>query len=784
MYTYEQLSAYFGQLGSYLGSFVLPDFSDLDIGQAIAEGTEEFNDQLARDFEDAVERHNQEQERLRAVAAAELLRAERLSVVDELKRQLGERPVLPPEKDLALLGPGPAESARSRVTLAQQAIDLVAQAPDETLVPAFEALRRKAVEAIETACAELRGLPPAVQAETERRQRVTQQHAVSAEQALVPLPKGWDQGNKPPASIKKLKQLIADKDEALRGLGALVGSASPDEFDAASLKAGELLKALQERAAQVQKLLQQKALKNAQAEHEQKIRELRWSGFPPLGDEQLAVLEDRSAPQALARDRKTYDEAFALLETASAGGFEEAHKKTLAAYGALDLSHEAARKAVAVEIERRKQERRALLDELGTLQAKEFGALPIPGTPGETELGDAKRACEQALARLARLVESAAPAAFAKASKEAGELLRAAFDVRARTAKAADLQLAELRKLKTRLTDAADKARVTLPTGPSSAIVDPVKQAFERALQQAESRIEGKNPGADLVVVEAFEAGMKHVTDLSKSLKGIKVPEFDSVKDNKTIVERSSALLTPLNGKEGIGEAAASLAEALSKKVHKVADQYLEIAELATWHNDLTVHAKFDQAWKPEVNPFVEFERTKDTKADGELSTLIKQFNTKFEEIDQRIRRRERAEQVNTEYMNSEEGKFLVYWDDNGRQLAITELTRLVNLGTATMGDIKRCYLSSHDDERDEEFSVEVSIDIDGRRGVVAHAHCTYDGTPKPGNGAHFKLANNKRESGGTCTLNAALRGALLPAAGTILGSRSACWEGRRPGYV
>lgn len=78
----------------------------------------------------------------------------------------------------------------------------------------------------------------------------------------------------------------------------------------------------------------------------------------------------------------------------------------------------------------------------------------------------------------------------------------------------------------------------------------------------------------------------------------------------------------------------------------------------------------------------------------------------------------------------------------------------------------------------------EIRVAIGGRHGIVVHAHCKADGTPKSGNACHFKRANNKRESGGTFPLWGALRGALLPGKDAILAERSDVWEGRRPDYV
>ncbi|MEJ0045566.1 MAG: hypothetical protein WDN04_05070 [Rhodospirillales bacterium] len=96
------------------------------------------------------------------------------------------------------------------------------------------------------------------------------------------------------------------------------------------------------------------------------------------------------------------------------------------------------------------------------------------------------------------------------------------------------------------------------------------------------------------------------------------------------------------------------------------------------------------------------------------------------------------------EYGGSVEGQFLAFMDSHRRHEIIAEMERLVGTGYARQGKIFRAYVSSDDNPRRHEFSVEVRIDIDGKHGVVTHAHCDEDGEPKADTACHFKLANEK----------------------------------------
>lgn len=783
MYTLEQMSSYLGQLGSYLGSYVLPDFSELDdvIGQAFAEGSQEFADEKARALEEAVTRYNEEQRLRREAEAAERQLRERQELIDAELERHRQLPALPSAQELVLLPEGAVTAATELSAAAQRAISTWAKAINGSAED-FGRLQLAAGAAIDEARRALEGLPGRVAAELERRRPAGPRITGEGQAALLELSSSWTGLGPKPNSVKNLKAAMTEHEQAVLALQGLLAAGAPGEFDTALLRADEALKNLLARIKTVNGVLAIKAQEGAEALRLQQVQLLRWQRYPPLLGERLTVLSGASSLEDYSGARLRYDKAFANLEQAKAEAFVEARKLAQTAFDELDLAYDKATAAFDTALKERKQlrgEQRELLTRL-----EEAKPQALVGTDEAALWTKARQNADQALSRLAALTERATPEEFARALQEAKGLLLTATEVHAQTTATTRQRLERVRVLKERLALAVAAARSGLPTGPSAEIARAVAQALDEAAGECERRIEGKDEGLDRASVEGFTARSEALATLAKYLKPIKPVAFDLVAANAAVRLEIGKLLDLLRGAEGLGIAAANQADTLKNKVHRVAESYALIDDLRARHGDILAHARFDPAWRPEVSPFPEFERSKDSKLQDALSKGITLFTSTFGEIEARMRKRERADVANATYAASYEGKFIEYWDDNGRAAAITELGRLVGLGKASQGDIKRCYLAGDDDESMEEFSVEIVVDIDGRHGVVVHAHCDGLGVPKAGHACHFKLANNKREGGNSCTLDATLRNAFLPSAGYILSERPGKWEGRRPDYV
>lgn len=784
MYTLEQMSSYLSKLGGYLGSYVLPDFSDLHdaIGEAFVESSQEFADDRARALEEAVARYNEEQRLKREAEAAERQLRERQALIDAALQQQRELPALPPAQALLLLPEGAATPAVEQLAAAQRDIDgwarAIAAPADE-----FERLRLAAAAALAEARRLLELLPGLVSAELGRRRPAGPRLASEGQAVLRELKPDWTGLSTKAGSVKNLKAAMQEHEQAALALQGLLAAGAPGEFDAAVRRVETVLQELVGRIRTVNSVLTTKEQEGAEALRQQQLGKLRWQRYPPLLGERLSVLAGEPLLEAYDIARQRYGEAFGRAESAKGDAFAEAHGLAQTAFEQLDLAYDKAIAAYEAAIKERKRVRAELREQMNLLQ--EARPQPLPGTDEAGDWARARQDAELGLGKLAAASDAATPEVFGRALETARAQMRTATEVHGRATVATRQRLEQVRVQTERLAAAVATARSGLPAGPSAEVARAVADALGRAADEAQRRIEGKNEELDRASVDGFISGAAAaLTKLALYLKPIKPLAFAAVEVNAAVRAEIDKLLALLRGAEGLSIAAANQADTLKNKVHRVAESYALIADLLARHGDILAHTRFDLAWRSEVNPFIEFERNKDAKLQDALSKGINDYTGIFGEIEARMRKRERTDLANAAYANSYEGKFIEFWDDYGRGAAITELGRLVGLGKASEGEIKRCYLAGDDDESQEEFSVEISVDIDGRHGVVVHAHCDGFGVPKAGHACHFKLANNKREGGNSCTLDAALRAALLPSAGDILSDRSRKWEGRRPDYV
>jgi hypothetical protein len=730
----------------------------------------------------AIEERREEEIRRREIEAAEKWRAEQDAFIEEVRKLVKTLPPFPADIELNLIGTEQPSAVQDHVSQAHNAVDeLVAGIDVEPDV--FQKLYLAAKAAIETARSGIDELPPAIAAEIDRRERQFEHQTSTAEAAQQPLSDGWDKFDKEPRSIKKLRAAVKGKDEALQALKLLVRTGEPTEFDEALMNTEQAVLTLGQRVKITNDMLDLQKRKDEQSQRARQMQELRWQSSSKLTDEQFKILDDSAPFTEMLKHRTIYLETFAQLESlkdSDASVFDEARQKTELAYEGVDKFDTAAVEAYDEVIQRRTTERTRLVDRV---KSPIDGPRPLDGTPEAAELKQADNVCHAALNVLRRAIDKALPDKFASALKDATEAVDALLEVRDSTARSTGLRLDQSKQLKSQLTELAAGKRSAIPKGPSPEIVAAVEKAFEHTVAQSEMRIDGKNGEADQAVVEEFEAWLLVVAGLTKSLKAISTARFAQVAQNVTIRTDVNSLLESL-GKPGISKTAVLAANSIAKRVVKVATKYAAIAELTVAYGDIKAHKYYLSQWNKEVDPYLDFERDQDNREIGDLTIGNRTFTEKFDEIDKRSRKRERADERNAAYAASAEGRFIAYWDLNERDSAVIELTRLVNEGTARYGEIKRCYLTNHDDEALEEFSVEVSVDIDGKRGVVVHAHCTYDGSPKGGNACHFKLANNKRESGNTGMLNTTLRGELLPTKDDILSAAPRNWDGYRPDYI
>ena len=778
---YQQVSAYFGELATYLGSFVLPDFSDLDIGGAIAEGTEEWSQQRADEFDAAVRRYNEEEERKRKVAAAERLRAERRITIDAADERLRSLPALPEAEARVVLPAKDVEAAAKLIAAAEAAVARL----DETIDAdpgAFDDAVGKATEALDAAADAGPRLGRAIDAELKRRREVVAQLRQAAAVAQSGLAKDAE-ATLPPTQkcLVSLKRVIGEAGEKLTALEQAIGSSAPDAFagdalgvDAAVRAIEPLVKNVNQTSESARKRQAESAERAAQDKRASEIADLRWTE-PLPGEAELAVLPDTGIGKTLSGKKALYDSAISDLERAPPQGFEAAKQGASEAYAGLEHAVGAAREAIRKEIAAREAALLQLRTECTTAATGGAtpGPVPIQGTEEADRLREANALAERALQGVAQTLKTAAPSAFAKGCDEAKAAIVHLGEVRGEVDIATGQRLGAVRDRRNELSGAAATARGHLPAGPTPEIVEAAKAALDSRVAADEKRIDGRDPKADSAVVADFTSYADSVTKLGRSLGTIAAPKFSTVASSAIIKDAVQKLLDLLNGKEGIGQSAETAAYELARDVGKVAERFAEIVALRQSYDDLIAHPGFDNAWKPEIAGFLDLESKRDTLDKGGLGNGVNRCTEAIDAIEKRARDRDRKKTANSAYAASDEGQFLVYMDENGRRDVCAEFARLVSAGTARELGINRAYITSHDDELAGEFSVEFGIVIGagGRNALVVHAHCAGDGTPKPDNGCHLKLATNKRESGGTFPLTGAARG-LLPGNDRMLRAR------------
>jgi hypothetical protein len=463
---YEQLTAWFGQLPDYLASFIVPDLSDLDIGLAIAQGTEEWTTELAQELDDAVARFNREQQEKREKEAVEKLAAERTEIINQAHNLLqGVRPLPAPEQTVVLT-PNIVDAAGKRVTAANdgfQKLTAAKAAPPTEFAKATET----ALVAIRSATTAAEELTQAVAVELGRRTQVLEELTRSA----ATVEGGLATDAKPPLvpenqkCLKNLKAFVEKKALQLDTLTKASGTATPEEFRLGGnavretiAAIGPLVEAVNSVAANNRKKEEVNKEKAAQEQHAKEIEDLRWGILLPAAD-QLAVLADNKPAAALAETKRTYDGAFKNLQSAPPTGFEAAKTVATDAYAKLDQAYQLATRAIGDEIVARDDKLKAFHAQGATADGKDARPEPLPGTAEAGELQSARRSYRDLYGQLATAKATATPVDFNKLATQVAEAIRVLTETRRRAADATRQRLLEVARLKGELTIAARNLR-------------------------------------------------------------------------------------------------------------------------------------------------------------------------------------------------------------------------------------------------------------------------------------------------------------------------------------
>ncbi|WP_146034005.1 eCIS core domain-containing protein [Nostoc cycadae] len=286
-----------------------------------------------------------------------------------------------------------------------------------------------------------------------------------------------------------------------------------------------------------------------------------------------------------------------------------------------------------------------------------------------------------------------------------------------------------------------------------------LQNAFTAEYQKAYKNIQGKDPAADQSAIETFKKIIPLTTQIYNESQSIPANEMQMALKNSYINSLCNNLKQTILGDKGISATTLVLVSEFKKEVGKICKYYQEIEQLQLENNTIQHNDKYPSEWKRKTNDvFTQLDTNKNNYSKGELGQYISQFKQKhvdlyYEYFDQKARN----EASKLAYKKTVEGQFM-------QNPSVKELEKLVNDGEVQIGEIKKAYISTWDNKKLGEFSIEcpLEIGVEKYRNVVVHVHCNSDGSAKDGNGAHFKLANDKYD-GKTWELSPELRTALLP---------------------
>ncbi|MBW4558906.1 MAG: hypothetical protein KME59_23900 [Trichormus sp. ATA11-4-KO1] len=288
-----------------------------------------------------------------------------------------------------------------------------------------------------------------------------------------------------------------------------------------------------------------------------------------------------------------------------------------------------------------------------------------------------------------------------------------------------------------------------------------LQKAYIKEFHQARSRIQGKDAEADQEAIEAFKILIPIATQIYNESESISANNMQIALNNSYINGLCNNLKQKILADKGISEATLELVSQFKKEVGKICEYYQKIAQLEQENNTIQQKDIYPPQFKKEANQvFTQLETDKNNYDKNQLAQSIAQFKRDHvEKYYEYINRKAKAEAMHLAYEQTVEGQFM-------QNPSVAALEKLVNDGEVKTGEIKRAYISTWDDQKQGEFSIECPLEIgqEQYRNVVIHVHCNSDGSAKDGNAAHFKLANNKYD-GKTWELSKTLRDELIPSA-------------------
>ena len=587
---------------------------------------------------------------------------------------------------------------------------------------------------------------------------------------------------------KKFNQAKENHAKAFEALAGLGENATATDFEEALRTAGDALGQLEIFTTSVNRLFADRVKEADKKARLEEVARLRRKPKVPT-DADTAVLAHPGCVAELKDAITVHDAALKEFERVYADAepapYEEARGVASKALNRLDSAAGKVLLAVRTEVERRKGSAETLRGKATESETADGVAGLTPGTPEAVEFEKAKETCRGLASMLRKGIETATPEEFLSAETAVLEQIKALDEVRGRSVKEMARRSKEVQTKQQSFRANAASVVGALKSAAGFAPADAALNAFRTLYKEGLAKITGKDEAADAKVVGDFLAVIATTEKLVRALGLIPRVKLAAVASNEVFKASLEGLTSRIAAKDGLSDATYNAAVTLRNDLDKFYASYQEIGDLPASYDDLRSNVYFVKNWDADLKPYLDLVANKDALDKGGLTIGIKAANAALDLVQARVDKKEAAGEADAEYKASDEWRIVgLIKGGASRGEVVAEMEALFDAGgVARGGALKRAYLTSHDDEADEEFSYEVALEIGGRRNVVIHAHCHGDGHAKGGNAAHFKLANNKRESGGTFPLSNKLR-ALLPSTASVLSERYGVWEKYRPSYI
>lgn len=754
--TEDEIALFLAEIGRLVDQPVnLPDFGSLytaddsDAGPGLMRASPE-------DIEAIVVMELQRIAMDQEEAAHEARLARQSEVIAGVCDRANAPPLLPDNAALFLVDADEVEAAVASIAQAAAASRTLSDAFGAT-ADDFQAANAEAVAALEARDQAVQALHEQI-AETikARKDKAAEVRAVleSHRQNIVPEAIPIIQAATKKGAAKNLKNALEAADDALQALDAVVDAADAAEFEDLVSKAETCNKAVPPLIGNVNKM----GLSKRGEDRKVLIAQANSTMVrPSAGDLNTLPLDaDKDFKAAVEKHAQVHQRLAKMPLGESAESFEALYQETVELRDEVDGLLLILRKQVNDEALDRKKEI-ASLDAAKNNLPKSTAQ---QGTPEATELTEAMALYKKAREQLSTRSTRGTRKEFDDAMARARQVLVDAEKAIERTNQLAAERQQRLEDLLTSLREHA-QTRIAHAVGagyfPDDTIRDAAAAVFRKTATEIYKRIIGINDAADQKCVEEFKGLVARAIDFGDAARRIDTVVVARVGGNVLVVPKMQTVVQTIKS-SGLGEAAIKEVNSLRTLFRQLGEEYSAVTALGP---RVTTATTTNGAVLPEQQLILAQFAAETTSAALHLLDLagLKQVHDKFSRAVNAV---EEAV-AEAEAANTEMGQFLTLYKTNrstNQAVVLNKLADLLNNGTAVVAGGRDAYQC--DNEKNGEFSIERELRIDGRRGVLIHAHCKKTGVVKHGNGFHIKLAADRHKGGRGVMLSGPARATLI----------------------